>query len=101
MERRGPWVVLTVIGDLDLGTADRVRDAAERATERSDEFLALDLSGVGFIDSSGLRSLLELRHHRGGPTLVAPNESVRTLLDLTLMTDAFPIVDGIADLEGA
>lgn len=100
LDRRGTWAVLAVAGDLDLGTADDVREAAQRAVEGSDAPLALDLAGVAFIDSSGLRTLLELRTDGGGPTLVAPSEPVRTLLSLTMMDDAFPIVDDVGALEG-
>lgn len=100
LDRRGTWAVLAVRGDLDLGTADEVRDAAHHAAGGAASHLALDLAGVAFIDSSGLRTLLELRTDAGGPTLVAPSESVRTLLSLTMMDDAFPIVDDVGALEG-
>lgn len=49
-------------GELDLATADRAEDAllAAEAQERSS--VILDLSGLRFIDSTGLR--LVLRAHR-------------------------------------
>jgi anti-sigma B factor antagonist len=94
---RGAWLLLVVSGDLDLGTADRLRAAAAAAGD--DRRLALDLSGIRFIDSSGLRVLLELRTDDTAPVLVDPSSPVRDLLALTMMTDAFGVVDEVAELE--
>jgi anti-sigma B factor antagonist len=53
--------VLTVapVGEIDLATIDLVRDAIERDHVSGDDIL-LDLRGVGFMDTSGLRHVLEL-----------------------------------------
>lgn len=90
----GSWTVLIVVGDLDLGTADVLREAA-----RTTGNLAIDVSHVQFIDSSGLRALLELRRTNNAPTLVNPSSPVRDLLELTMTTDAFPVVSNITELD--
>ena len=51
-------MVVAPRGEIDLGTVDEVRRAIERAHDSSST-LVLDLSGVGFLDTSGLRLVVE------------------------------------------
>jgi anti-anti-sigma factor len=46
-------------GEIDLATVDMVRDVIEREYDSSSA-LALDLRGVAFMDTSGLRLVLRL-----------------------------------------
>ena len=55
-------VVVAPRGEIDLGTVDEVRRAIERAHD-SASTLVIDLSGVGFLDTSGLRLVVE-QHNR-------------------------------------
>lgn len=100
----GPWAVLAVSGELDLATApglrERVRDMA------SDEPLkvALDLTEVGFVDSSGLGAIVAcLKHVRelgGDLVLVAPDASpVAKLLRLTGLEPSIARVQTVDDLR--
>lgn len=95
--REGSWFVFEVAGDLDLGTADQLRDAVSSAS--NGDRLALDLSQIGFIDSSGLRVLLELRKSGRAPVLISPSGAVADLLEMTMTADAFPLAESTADLE--
>src|SRR4051794_38896684 len=58
--RTGPIVSCVAIGELDLATVDDLRSAV-LAAARHAETLRLDLSGVEFIDTTGLGTLLELQ----------------------------------------
>src|SRR4051812_19212765 len=58
--RTGPIVSCVAIGELDLATVDDLRSAV-LAAARHAETLRLDLSGVEFIDTTGLGALLELQ----------------------------------------
>jgi anti-anti-sigma factor len=49
-----------VIGDIDHGTAGRLLSAFEQAIDAGASELTLDLSGVDFIDSAGLRSIIQI-----------------------------------------
>jgi anti-sigma B factor antagonist len=49
-----------VEGELDLGTAPKLSDQLEAPTAAGKR-VVLDLTGCGFIDSSGLRTLLSAR----------------------------------------
>jgi anti-anti-sigma factor len=61
--------------------------------------VAFDLTGVRFIDSSGLRAMLEIRKSESTDlTLVSPSEVVADLLELTRLTDAFDVVSSVEDL---
>lgn len=48
--------LLRLRGELDLATVDKLRDAVKESLDGS-RHLVLDLSGLAFIDSSGLREL--------------------------------------------
>ena len=54
-------IVVSLAGELDLYNAHEVRDALLQCCAESPERLVVDLSGVTFLDSSGLRALLSAR----------------------------------------
>ena len=58
VERRGKELVVRVSGDLDIASAKRLEDELLRAISSDASAVALDLGGVSFIDSTGLRILL-------------------------------------------
>jgi anti-sigma B factor antagonist len=58
--RDGRTVIVTADGEIDLSNVGDLRAAATEACEDCDR-LRLDLSGIEFIDSTGLGGLLELR----------------------------------------
>ena len=53
-------VIVAAAGEIDLSNVGELRDAVTTACEDCDR-LRLDLSGIEFIDSTGLGGLLELR----------------------------------------
>ena len=62
VRRDGDVLVVAPQGEIDLGTVDEVRYAIEREHD-SVSPLVIDLSGVGFLDTSGLRLVVE-QHNR-------------------------------------
>ena len=64
----GDVPVVAVIGEVDLATADTVRDALQAVTAGP---LVLDLCETSFIDSSGLRVILMERERRSGVLHIA------------------------------
>ncbi len=54
----GDRVVVTVVGEVDTASAGRLEAELGDALAHSDGDLALDLSGVRFLDSAGLRTLI-------------------------------------------
>jgi anti-anti-sigma factor len=81
--------VVVLEGDIDLAVADDVLTVILAAAERGTT--TVDLSGVTFIDSSGLNALLVASRELNGDgplRLRSPSRSVRRLLDLALPTGA-------------
>jgi anti-sigma B factor antagonist len=58
--REGSTAIVSASGEIDLSTVGDLREAVTEAAQECDR-LRLDLSGVEFIDSTGLGGLLELR----------------------------------------
>lgn len=57
----GPVCVLALHGELDISTASLLPEALGRLGRETPGSLLVDLRGVGFIDSTGVRSLLHTR----------------------------------------
>ena len=83
--QRDDWVATIVVsGELDLATAPRLSAAV---AEHSDaKLLVLDLTAVTFIDSTGVRVLIEADRRCAGSgsrlAVLAGDGPVRRLLDL-------------------
>jgi anti-sigma B factor antagonist len=91
----GDRTVLTVRGELDLYTAPALRDRVLAAAAEGHRRLVIDLSGVPFMDSSGLgvivACLKRLRESGGDLALVtAPGSPPSKLLSLTGLDRAIP-----------
>jgi anti-sigma B factor antagonist len=82
--------VLRVEGRLNLVTAPELRAAVERAVAAGTPRVVIDLSGVAFIDSSGLGMVIAgLKHARqagGELRIAAAGEQVRMVLELTKLS---------------
>lgn len=94
----GPATTVHVRGELLQETVARLNDAATRlADDTGVTDLVVDLSGVTFMDSTGLGSLLSLRNHvfvRGGRfALVRPEGRVFRLFEITQLDSVFEFVD--------
>jgi anti-anti-sigma factor len=97
MEAPRTGVVLS--GDLDLADADAVHGLLARlAQEAAPGAVLVDLRGLEFIDSHGVRALFRARDdaERAGSriTLVAREGPVRRTLELVDAGGAFDVLDG-------
>ena len=74
-------VVATLTGELDLDRADEVRDSlAATAGQPGCRYLRVDVSGLGFIDSSGLGAIVACLKHireRGGDLVMEVPANLR------------------------
>jgi anti-anti-sigma factor len=86
--------VLVVRGELDVYSAPALDAAVDRVLQDGVRSLVIDLSDVGFIDSSGLRSMIRARKQAGSsPDAVRirnPQPATIRLLDITGLTEHFP-----------
>jgi anti-sigma B factor antagonist len=93
--RRDGTAVLTVRGELDLASADDVAARLE-ALRAAGEPALLDLDELDFMDSSGLRMVLNAAETSDATgwafSLTAGPEQVQRLFESTRVTDRLPIV---------
>lgn len=84
----GEECVLVLRGELDPHTAPLLRDQVDLVTaDGTTHTLVLDVAGLRFIDSSGLRVIIgahkEMTARSGRLVLRAPTDTTRRLLDIT------------------
>jgi len=84
-------VTVVVHGELDLGSSAALHREVHALLALPVEAIVLDLEGLDFVDSSGMRTLVELRQaaaERRIPFSVGPrSDAVHQLLELTGMTE--------------
>ncbi len=94
-EREGERAILTVRGELDAYSAPALEDHVARLLGDDRHDIVLDLSQTTFLDSSGLRAILTAYRRigeRGGKlALRRPSEPVLRLLEITGLTEHFPL----------
>jgi anti-anti-sigma factor len=94
--------LVTVAGEVDLETASQLGDHGLTALRDVSPQLVVDLSGVSFMDSTGLKVLLALQRRaelaNGSLTLVGPVRPVRKIFSLTGLDQTFTICDTLADV---
>jgi stage II sporulation protein AA (anti-sigma F factor antagonist) len=81
---------LTLRGELDLGSAGRL----EQALAEADGEVLLDLRGLTFMDSTGVRVLLETAERSGTLLRILPPESgeARVTIEETGIGPLLPLV---------
>jgi anti-anti-sigma factor len=89
--------LVALVGELDYVGAAAVEAELERVEQRSPPRLVIDLRGVTFIDSSGLRLLLEadVRARKAGRSLVLVrgSEVVQRVFEISLLDRRLAFVD--------
>jgi len=91
-------IVVSPSGELDMSNGELFEEAISDALAKGAEALVLDLTGLVFMDSSGLRILLdtwnESKLAERPLTLVVPkNGLVRRVLEVSGCDGILPIVD--------
>lgn len=89
------YVTVLVGGEIDLHSAQVLRDAALAALREHGPTLRLDLGDVTFMDSTGIEVLMATRRRAeldgGSLTLCRPNRAVRRVLEVTGLDQVFTI----------
>lgn len=99
----GGVTIITVKGDLVIGDAEsNFKKTVTRLLEEGRVNLLVDLSSVGFLDSSGLgalvRALTNSQKEGGQAKLLKAGPQVRKLLQMTKLDSVFEIHE---DMEAA
>lgn len=101
VQERDGCVVLAVSGDVDLGTAPRLREKLIGLVTDGHRHVVVDLSATDFLDSTGLGALVagfkRLRAHDGDMRLVCATARIRKVFELTRLDRVLPIFDSVED----
>ena len=99
------YSVVTASGELDLSTASVFADSLRRAYEGPAGGVLVDLTGCGFIDSTGVSLLLNACRRqtraREGLAVVCPNPTPRRVFEITGTLDTLNVVADRAAAEAA
>lgn len=93
--------VLKLEGDLAWDTVTLMKDVKKALADREGVPLAVDLSGLEFIDSKGISFLLQLRFLvEGKPvSLVSIPENIRKVLERTFVLNRFFVYKSVTEIE--
>ncbi len=88
-------LLITVRGEVDLYSSPDLRTAILEAVPKVADRLAVDLSGVQYMDSSGVATLVEglksAQEHARNFRLVCPSEAVMSVLKLARLDSIFEV----------
>lgn len=91
----GSHAVVQIAGELDAYTAPKLRGELTDLTSKHQHTLVLDVSGISFIDSSGLGVLVgafkRARTHSGAVCLLSPDARMRKMLRITGLERVFGV----------
>jgi anti-sigma B factor antagonist len=108
LSRQGVNVVCSVAGEIDLATAPTLVEAIESelaSPAPETKRVVVDLSEVGFLDSSGLNALVRLEQtmdSRGVDVrIVSPSDRVvRQVFEITKLTEPLRVVESLDEALG-
>ena len=81
--------VLAISGELDLASVDSVRKGIEPYLSARPDRMVFDLSGLGFMDSSGIALLVQVANRVDRVELTGVSPIVRRVLEATGLDAAF------------
>ena len=94
-ETHDSHTVVTVAGEIDVYTAPKLRERIVALVDQGQYNLVIDMSGVEFLDSTGLGVLVgglnRVRAHDGSLSLVCADERILKIFRITGLTKVFPI----------
>ena len=94
---RAGVTVVEVDGQLIVGNRHELKDMIQAALDRGERKLLVDFSRTGYIDSSGLGSLVSIskriREATGELRLAGLNDDLRSLFELTKLDTLFTITE--------
>ena len=97
-------LIITLDGDM-IGVGDNLSmiDEANDALNEGIEHLAIDLSSVRYINSSGIGTLVSLytkfKNKGGAAVLVNPTEQTRKILAITKLDAIIPMVTSLSEAK--
>jgi anti-anti-sigma factor len=98
----GEVAIVTLGGELDVSGATLLENELDRITADHDpRTMVLDLSGLDFMDSTGLRLVVladsQAKEQDRAFALVRGKEDVHRVFEITRMTDRLRFLDSVAE----
>ena len=97
MEDKGGISIFRMSGDIDINTSPDVKKSFDKAVKEKKEKVVINLKQVGYVDSSGLATLVEilknLRSYGGKLKLASLSDKVRGLFEITKLDKLFDIAE--------
>lgn len=101
-EREPGIYVIRVAGEVDMSNSPDVRNVLLPTFRKGPSHVIVDLSGVSYIDSSGIATLVEglqlARAGGGRLTLAGMSSAVEAVFELAYLKDVFEIVPDVEQL---
>ena len=98
VEEKNGISVFRMEGDIDINTSPEVKKSLDQAISAKKDKIVINLEGVGYVDSSGLATLVEilknLRGYGGKLKLTNLSPKVMGLFEITKLNKLFDIVSG-------
>ena len=87
--------VVSITGDIDLETSPKLRDFLKPKSAKKTPCLLLDFSGVNYIDSSGLATLIEyfqaVQGYKGKLALASLSPRVKNVFEIVRLEQIFSL----------
>ncbi|GIJ52249.1 hypothetical protein Val02_91350 [Virgisporangium aliadipatigenens] len=95
LDQQPDRTVVTVTGDLDLETAPELLARTDGVLAAGPGALVIDLSGLAFIDSSGLSALIRMNQRMAGSgrpfEIISPPRTVAKAFEITGLDQVLPL----------
>jgi anti-sigma B factor antagonist len=96
-KRSNDMVICSVSGDIDINSSPQIRKSFDKIIDGKTMKIIINLSGVSYIDSSGLATLVEIlkktRNYGGKLRLSNLAAKVKSLFEITKLEKLFDIYD--------
>ncbi|RMH11267.1 MAG: anti-sigma factor antagonist [Planctomycetota bacterium] len=94
-------VVISPLGDVDMSCSPTLRTTMREQLDARPRRLIVNLDQVGYMDSSGLATLVEAmrtaKRHGTRVVLCGMNEKVRAIFEIARLHQFFTIVESLAE----
>ena len=97
LDKAGDKVTVTVTGEIDMSSSTKMRDTLSPLFKEDNKMVVVDLSGVSYIDSSGIATLVEgLQWSHSSQNkfrLAALSPGVKDVFEIARLLTVFEVFD--------
>jgi len=97
---RGRAEVVSLAGELDMAQAPTVAETLDALAD-DERPVIVDLTGLTFIDSSGIHAILRPRPQHGSVLLVCPPGNIQRVLSVTKIDRVLPVYETLDEALAA